>query len=239
MPIDVSDEDWAERSQASLDPVRVGRIVVVTPDKAPGDSARDAGATPASGVVTIVIQPSMGFGTGHHASTRLCLALLQRVPIEGARVLDVGTGSGVLAIAAWRLGAAGVLALDHDPDAIASARENVAQNGAARAVILQEADLTRPADAAAPTGAIGGAPVDLLLANLTGHLLARHAATLAGMIAAPGRIIVSGLEEDEEQMVTRAFKDAGLTGVDRAGEDNWVGLLFARAVTSPIGSRAS
>ena len=100
-PVDVPDERWAERSQASLSAITVGAITVAPPWDLPEDR---------SGV--IIIEPSMGFGTGHHASTRLCLRLLQEVTVSGSRVLDAGTGSGVLAIAAWQLGAACVVAVE-------------------------------------------------------------------------------------------------------------------------------
>jgi ribosomal protein L11 methyltransferase len=226
-PIAVSDEGWAERSQVSLGPVQVGRIVVSPPWQ-----TADAGPAPSAGgesPIVILIQPSMGFGTGHHATTRLCLDLMQRCELTGARVLDVGAGSGVLALAAWRLGAREVEALDYDPDALHSAAENVALNRAESAIRLRLADLAAAPDALAALGRF-----DLVLANLTGAALQRHAAVLVGLATPGGALILSGLEADEEPGVRRAFEVAqGVIG-DRAEEGGWVALR----VTIPIGSTA-
>jgi ribosomal protein L11 methyltransferase len=216
--VDVSDEDWAARSQASLGPVRVGHIIVAPREQRPGPE--DDGV-----VFRIYITPSMGFGTGHHASTRLCLALLQRVSVAGARVLDVGTGSGVLAIAAWKLGAREVVAADYDPDALMSARENLERNDATGAIRLVQVDLAR-----VPNDGDGALlpPFDLLLANLTGGMLIRHAMTIASRIAPGGRLVASGFQADEVHAVTDGFSRAGLSQVARLDEEDWVGAILTR-----------
>ena len=214
-PIDVPDENWAERSQADLAPVTIGRLTI--------DPRDPAGAVPAPDV--IFIKASMGFGTGHHASTRLCLTLLQRLTLSGRRVLDVGTGSGILAIAAARLGATSALGIDHDEDALSAARESVAANAAAPAVTLAVVDLTR-------TQAIDGAPFDVVLANLTDALLIREAEALAGALALGGHLIASGFMAADADDVTAAFERAGLTATARADELGWVGVTARRSPAS-------
>jgi len=217
--VDVPDEDWAARSQASLRAIQVGNIIVAPPWDVPSAGIGDQGSGIRNhGPIVIVIQPSMGFGTGHHATTRLCLAALQQIDVRGARVVDVGTGSGVLAIAASRLGAATVVGIDDDPDAIASARDSLALNPEAR-VTLTTSDFRVPS----PESPIPPRPAqfDVVVANLTGGLLMATAGRLQSL-APSGRLVLSGFMEHEEDDVRRAF--AGLRVKWRAQEDEWVCL---------------
>ena len=214
-PVDVPDEQWAERSQASLTAVTVGRLTVAPPWDLPADRA---------GV--IVIQPSMGFGTGHHASTRLCLRLLQELSMAGARALDVGTGSGVLAIAARMLGAASVVAVDFDADAVTSARECAELNNISDEIDIRQADIEREP-------AVRGEPFTLVLANLTGGMLVRMAGRLLQLAVPSTTLIVSGVTREEEEAVTRAFADLGAQLAARLSEDEWVGLRFTAPLQAP------
>lgn len=208
-PIDVPDEDWAARSQAALRRIQVGNIIVAPPWDIPPDSSARI-LNPESRIpVAIVIEPSMGFGTGHHATTRLCLAALQRLDLRGRSVIDVGTGSGVLAIAARRLGASGVLAVDDDPDALAAAEANVRLNQESR-IALEVADFR--------SAKIG--QFDLVIANLTGALLIGSADRLESLAIAGGRLILGGFMDHEERAVVRAFRGCALES--RAQEDEWV-----------------
>ena len=233
-PIEVADGDWARRSQQNLAPVAVGRITVApfpvsdrpsTPGPQPspaGDlssvlTAQRSVAGNSPSAITIIITPSMGFGTGHHATTRLCLEALQQIDLTGASVLDVGTGSGVLAIAAARLGAAHALGIDTDPDAIASARENLALNGSGGTmpnVSFEVADVT--------SGELPRA--DVVTANLTGALLVRATSALQGSLRGGGTLVVSGLLAEERRAVIGAF--GRLEPTWEKAEDGWVGLAF-------------
>ena len=203
--LDVSDEDWARRSQEDLQPVTVGRVTVVP--------THSAIRNPQSAIV-IVVQPSMGFGTGHHATTRLCLEALQHVNVGGKRVLDVGTGSGILAIASSRLGAIDAAGIDVDADAIQAARENLTLNPDALRVRFEVIDL---AGAPLPTA-------DVVVANLTGALLVRQSAALRAAVAANGVLIVSGLQTDERDAVIGALKPAVV--IWEREEDSWIGLAM-------------
>jgi ribosomal protein L11 methyltransferase len=147
-------------------------------------------------------------------------------------VLDVGTGSGVLAIAAWRLGASLVDAIDVDRDALDAARDSVDRNGAGHAVRLIAADL---ADVARRPD---WRRYDVLVANLTGAALIRHAAALAALGAPGSSLIAGGLEADESGAVAGALERAGWQAADRKEEDGWVGLRLVRRATSPSASTA-
>jgi ribosomal protein L11 methyltransferase len=203
---DIEDGDWARKTQADLGPIRIGRIVVAPPWDIP----------PVVDETLVIIEPSRGFGTGHHQSTRLALALLQTRALAGCRVIDVGTGSGVLAIAAARLGAPFVSAFDVDPDAVDNARENAARNEVAGIVEIHVRDLA--------TATL--APADVVTANLTGSLLERHSDDLARLVNPAGVLIAAGFTIDERDRVENAF--AGRLAITEAAEeDGWLGVALS------------
>ncbi|MEP7308186.1 MAG: 50S ribosomal protein L11 methyltransferase [Acidobacteriota bacterium] len=213
--LDVSDEDWAIRSQQSLTPIVVGRIRIV-----PHSRFLNASSLPLPAgsfdPVEIVIEPSMGFGTGHHATTRLCLAAIQTLDLRQRRVLDVGTGSGILAIAAARLGSLQVHGIDCDADAIQSANDNLALNPGARHATFAVADLT---SGTLPTA-------ELVVANLTGADLVRAANLLLSAAPAGGTLVLSGILAGEESGVRAAFSSAALD--QRQQEDEWICLTLKK-----------
>lgn len=212
LPREVDDEDWARRSQADLTAVSVGRITVSPPWLLSSTASSGSG-------ITVAIAPSMGFGTGHHPTTRLCLRALQTLNLSGRSVLDVGTGSGVLAIAARLLGAREAMGLDSDPDAVTSARENLALNPTVDHVRFE-------------VGCLSTAEVpraDVVVANLTGVLLARSAVRLVDLVHPGGMLVLGGLMADEQPEILQAFARA--RAPDRPGnpiwvaeEDGWMGL---------------
>jgi ribosomal protein L11 methyltransferase len=227
--VDVPDEDWARRSQENLQPVTVGRITVrpqvdaanIHSRQSSGRVHRPEASDPGSSAsmpFTITIQPSMGFGTGHHATTRLCLAALQAIDLHGCEMLDVGTGSGILAIAAARLGALRATGVDYDSDAIQSARDNLALNVEAHHVTFEVADL----------GAAALAPADVVTANLTGTLLARAAGRLAALVRPGGTLVLSGILASERDEVAAAYGRSGRI-IWEQEEDDWVGVAVKKS----------
>lgn len=220
--IEVPDEDWVARSQATLRAVQVGSIIVAPPWDVPHTgrlrplSPAEAGATGLRRPLVIVIRPSMGFGTGHHATTRLGLSALQQVPVQGRTVIDVGTGSGLLAIAASRLGAARVVAIDDDPSAIHAAGENLGLNRGAD-VTLRAGDVR--ADARGP--------FDVVLANLTGALLRDAAGQLRDLAGPGGHLILTGFLRSEEADVLASY--GGLPVKGRTEEGEWLCVTLQHA----------
>jgi ribosomal protein L11 methyltransferase len=226
--VDVPDDGWARRSQASLTAIRVGRIIVAPPwdkDAVPErpvvvPTSLEQDLAPPPDDIVIVIDPSTGFGTGHHETTRLCLGLMQELKLGGRRVIDAGTGSGVLAIAAWKLGASSVLAFDEDPEALRNARENAARNGAERAIEIVEAALGPHAPPFTPA--------DVVVANLTAGVLQRHSRALFDLVKPQGYLIASGFSADELPEIEMTF---GVSSSMRVAEGDWVAAVFE--ATSP------
>jgi ribosomal protein L11 methyltransferase len=198
-------DDWDERWKAWHRPVQVGAVRV----RPPWEPAAPQGG------LELVVDPGQAFGTGAHPTTRLCLELMLELDPAGALV-DLGCGSGILAIAAARLGWAPVLGLDHDLEAVRAARDNAAANGAS--VQVRRHDMMR--DGPAP-----GAPT--VLANLLRPLLLRVAKDgFAG--PGPDALIVSGLLADEGDEVAAAFAVQGLREDARRQDGDWVALLLRR-----------
>jgi len=199
--LDVPDEDWARRSQENLRAIEAGGLIIAPPWDVPGHT-----------LPVIIIEPSTGFGTGHHATTRLCLRMLQRLELRGARVLDIGAGSGVLALAAWKLGASDVVAVDNDPDALDNARVNIERNGAGPSIDVICDDL----------GSLRIQRADVVLANLTGAVLVRYASELRALAVEGGYLIVSGFAPQDAAVVRAAFRGVDL--IDESSEGEWAAL---------------
>jgi ribosomal protein L11 methyltransferase len=195
-------DDWDERWKAFHQPVQVGDLLV----RPPWTPARE-------GLRDVVIDPAQAFGTGAHPTTRLCLELLLELEPGGALV-DVGCGSGVLAIAAARLGWAPVLGIDHERESVQATLDNAAANGVT--VQARRHDVLR--DGPAP-----GAPT--VLANLLRPLLLRVGEDgFEG--EAPATLVASGLLVDEGDEVAAAFARHGLREADRRRDGEWVALLL-------------
>jgi ribosomal protein L11 methyltransferase len=210
----VHEADWAEAWKAHFPVLRAGRRLVVKPTwrrhrRLPDD-------------VVLALDPGMAFGTGLHPTTRLCLAgveaLADRGHIGGARVLDVGCGSGILAIAALKLGAAMAFGIDTDPIAIEATTANAARNRLARRILARGGSL--------PTGEV---PFDVVLANLIAGLLVPLAPLLRDELRPGGALLASGIFVDREVEVRGAFEAAGLAVVGRSAEGEWVALEAHRA----------
>jgi ribosomal protein L11 methyltransferase len=202
-------DDWADRWQAFHKPILVGGRLWVRPSWVPGRE----------GTIDVVADPGRAFGTGAHATTRLCLELLLDLADAGeasGALTDLGTGSGVLAIAAAKLGWAPVAACDHERAAVEAAAANARANGIE--LELRRIDLRREPPPPAPT----------VLANLTAPLLHEVAGRLAER-EPPRRLVCSGLLRDEVDGVVAAFAAAGLDAVERRTSGDWAAIAFARA----------
>lgn len=206
----IGEEDWAHNWKLHFQPQCIGAHLYVCP---PWDSVAPPGRR------AIVIDPGMAFGTGQHASTRGCLKLLDWAVGTHTvrRALDLGTGSGVLAIALAKLDVATVWAVDTDPQALAVARLNAARNGVQERIEFGASLDEFPGSA------------DLIVANLFAVMLTGLAERLCALTNPCGIVICSGLLADEEQGVRNAYEGAGLATRSHEEEDGWVTLAFQRS----------
>ena len=209
----VNEADWAEAWKAHFPVLRVGRRVVIRPTWRRHRRRADD--------VVLALDPGMAFGTGLHPSTRLCLAsveaLADRGVLAGGRVLDVGCGSGILAIAALKLGAATAVGLDTDPIAVEATLANARRNAVARRLQVRQGSLPS-----------AEASFDVVLANLIAGVLVPLASALRDELRPGGSLLASGIFVDREREVAAAFKAAGLRVVGRSAEGDWVAVEALR-----------
>ena len=199
-------DDWATRSQSDLRAVRIGRVIVAPPWDLPTSAVSDD-------TVVVRLRPALGFGSGHHPTTRLTLLGLQQVALAGQDVLDLGTGSGLVAVAAVKLGARRAIGIDRDADALRSAQQCVTENHVSGQVKLLKGDLpTMP----------NKAPI--VAANLTGATLARLAQAILARVTPGGHLILSGILASEADTVLEAYA-TGTELVWQAFEEEWVGIM--------------
>lgn len=209
----ITDQDWSEAWKQNFQPIRIGRRLIVVP------AWLNAPLAPED--VPIRLDPGMAFGTGTHPTTQLCLSAIERHLQPRQSVIDLGTGSGILAIAAAKLGASRVLAYDIDTEAVRVARENVAANGVAGRVDVAHGSLAELlAD---------GARTPFVVANILASVIVRlFEAGLADLVEPGGLIVLSGILDSQAYEVRAALHLHGLTLVAQEHIEDWVALIARR-----------
>ena len=207
----VDEDEWQNSWKDHFHVLRVGRRLVVKPtwreyEPQPGD-------------VVIVLDPGMAFGTGHHPTTRSCLEALERLVAPGASVLDFGCGSGILSIAASRLGASSVLGVEADSSAVRVAKQNARENGVEHNVRLVEGTLPRPE--------VRAGEFDVAVANISAKVVSESARELVRAVKRGGYVIASGIIADNKGVVEDAMAAAGATLAEAVVDGDWVTLVYA------------
>ena len=205
----MDEEDWAENWKKNFKPFRITPRFIVRPGWEKAELAQ--------GEEELVIDPGMAFGTGTHETTALCARLVEENVAPGSDVLDIGTGTGILAIAAARCGAKRVLATDIDPVAVRVAKENVETNGCGGRVEVRQGDLLAAADGA----------FDVVIANIIADVIIGMAAGVKRFVKDNGVFIASGITLEKQEAVLRSLRDAGFAIRDVREKGEWCAVLAA------------
>jgi ribosomal protein L11 methyltransferase len=198
----LEDREWERAWLDGFQPMRFGRRLWVCPHGLAVDQ---------DDAVVVRLDPGLAFGTGTHPTTALCLEWLDGAALGGKTVIDYGCGSGILAVAALKLGAARVIGIDHDPQALLASRDNAAANGVADRLTLLASDAPDPA------------PADVVLANILANVLIDLASRIAPLVARRGELVLSGILADQWPAVANAYAD-GLDFDQPELKDGWVRL---------------
>ncbi len=214
----IAEADWSEAWKANYKPIRIGKRIVVIPAWLYGSTAAHPGAARDDIPIIIIMDPGMAFGTGTHPTTQLCLAAVEKHLQPGQPVIDLGSGSGILAIAAARLNAGHIYAYDIDAEAVRVARENIAANGVADHISVEKGSLAELLAA--------GANAPFVLANLLAHTLINlFDQGLAQLVTPGGLIVLSGILDSQAFEVIAALKRHGLTLAAQEKLEDWVALI--------------
>ena len=206
---EVDEEEWQNSWKEHFDVLRVGRRIVIKPTWHEHQSTGED--------VVVTLDPGMAFGTGHHPTTRMCLEILEEHVSPGMEVFDLGCGSGILSIAAARLGAARVVGLEIDPVAVDAARQNLHDNSVGGSVRVIEGTLPNPT--------VAPASFDLAVANISAKVVSELAGDLVKAVRPGGTLIASGILLERKQSVAKALGSAGAVVRHTEVDGDWIALV--------------
>lgn len=209
---EVEQSDWANEWKKYYKPVKISERLVIKPTWEPYEAAQNE--------VIIELDPGMAFGTGTHETTALCLRTIERVLRAGDDVIDIGTGSGILAIAAAKLGANHVLAIDLDPVAVTSAMDNTKLNDLEDRITVLEGDLLK--------ATTDRKPAQLIVANILAEIILTFIDDVYAKLEDGGTYIASGIIKKKEADVVAGLEAAGFTIQDRFYENDWVAIVAVK-----------